>query len=98
MFAVFTAMWSLSHIDWCLTNGVLEGINNKIQLAKRRARGYRDVRNYINMIYLKEGEKPIRQDRMIQLTDRLFARSFYQEAHQVQKTIHSCYILENRRI
>ncbi|NCD07374.1 MAG: ISL3 family transposase, partial [Spirochaetia bacterium] len=29
----------------------LEGINSKIQLAKRRARGYRDVHNYINMIY-----------------------------------------------
>lgn len=34
-----------------LTNGILEGINNKIQLAKRRARGYRNTRNFINMIY-----------------------------------------------
>ena len=39
-----------------LTNGILEGINNKIQLAigtilwKRRARGYRNTRNFINMI------------------------------------------------
>jgi hypothetical protein len=29
----------------------MEGINNKIQLAKRRARGYRNIDNYINMIY-----------------------------------------------
>ncbi|MDR0606607.1 MAG: transposase, partial [Bacteroidales bacterium] len=28
-----------------------EGINAKIQLAKRRARGYRNVKNFINMIY-----------------------------------------------
>jgi transposase len=34
-----------------LTNGILEGINNKIQLAKRRARGYRNINNFINMIY-----------------------------------------------
>ncbi|MDR0749716.1 MAG: transposase [Tannerellaceae bacterium] len=34
-----------------VTNGLLEGINSKIQLAKRRVRGYRNVRNFINMIY-----------------------------------------------
>ncbi|MGB4664797.1 MAG: transposase, partial [Bacteroidales bacterium] len=34
-----------------ITTGVIEGINNKIQLAKRRARGYRNINNFINMIY-----------------------------------------------
>jgi len=34
-----------------ITNGILEGINSKIQLAKRRARGYRNINNFINMIY-----------------------------------------------
>lgn len=34
-----------------LTNGILEGINSKIQLAKRRARGYRNINNFINMVY-----------------------------------------------
>jgi len=41
----------LSFVESRLTNGLLEGINHKIQLAKRRARGYRDTNNYINMIY-----------------------------------------------
>lgn len=39
-----------------VTNGVLEGINSKIQLAKRRARGYRDVDNFIRMIYYMSGK------------------------------------------
>jgi len=30
--------------------GILEGINSKIQLAKRRARGFRNIKNFINMI------------------------------------------------
>ena len=41
-------------VNFCETrinNGILEGINSKIQLAKRRARGYRKTRNFINMIY-----------------------------------------------
>jgi transposase len=39
-----------------LNNGVVEGINSKIQLARTRARGYRSVRNYIAMIYLVAGK------------------------------------------
>jgi transposase len=39
-----------------LTNGILEGINNKIQLAKRRARGYRNINKFINMIYFLCGK------------------------------------------
>lgn len=41
-----------SYIKSKLTNGILEGINTKIQLAKRRARGYRNTKNFITMIYL----------------------------------------------
>ena len=45
--------WSgiVAYFDKKVTNGVLEGINSKIQLAKRRARGYRNTNNFINMIY-----------------------------------------------
>ncbi|MCK5740387.1 transposase, partial [bacterium] len=39
-----------------ITNGILEGINNKIQLAKRRARGYRNMNNFINMIHFIAGK------------------------------------------
>ncbi len=34
----------------------MEGIKNKIQLAKRRARGYRNMNNFINMIYFIAGK------------------------------------------
>jgi transposase len=46
-------------INFCETginNGILEGINNKIQLAKRRARGYRCTKNFINIIYFLCGK------------------------------------------
>ncbi|HCJ51847.1 MAG TPA: ISL3 family transposase, partial [Gallionella sp.] len=39
-----------------ITNGILEGINSKVQLAKRRARGYRNTGNFINMIYFLCGK------------------------------------------
>jgi transposase len=39
-----------------ISNGILEGINSKIQLAKKRARGYRNSRNFINMIYFTCGK------------------------------------------
>ena len=35
-----------------LTNGLLEGINNKVQLIKRTARGYKDTETFKRMIYL----------------------------------------------
>ena len=41
-----------------MTNGVLEGINSKIQLAKRRARGFRNIENFIRMIYFIAGKLP----------------------------------------
>ena len=46
-------------MDWYdnkISNGVLEGINSKVQLAKKRARGYRNTDNFINMIYLIAGD------------------------------------------
>jgi transposase len=52
------AHWS-GIVNFCETeinNGILEGINNKIQLAKRRARGYRCTKNFINMIYFLCGK------------------------------------------
>lgn len=39
-----------------LNNGILEGINSKIQLAKKRARGYRNIDNFIHMIYFIAGK------------------------------------------
>ena len=46
----------LNYITSKLTNGILEGINSKIQLIKRRARGYRNTTNFINMIYFTCGK------------------------------------------
>lgn len=49
-------MGILNYIYVPISNGVLEGINSKIQLAKRRARGYRNIDNFINMIYFIAGK------------------------------------------
>lgn len=51
--AMIKSHWSgiTAYFDKRVTNGVLEGINSKVQLAKRRARGYRNIKNFINMIY-----------------------------------------------
>jgi len=46
----------VNYIESRITAGVIEGINNKIQLAKRRARGYRNIDNFINMIYFIAGK------------------------------------------
>jgi transposase len=50
--------WSgvLNYFDSKVTNAVLEGINSIIQTARRRAKGYRNVQNYITMIYLLAGK------------------------------------------
>ena len=39
-----------------INNGILESINSKIQLAKKRARGYRNIDNFINMVYFLRGK------------------------------------------
>ncbi|SDX22617.1 Transposase [Nitrosomonas communis] len=53
-----TSHWNgiIHFVESRLTNGILEGINNEIQLAKRRARGYRNINNFINMIYFLCGK------------------------------------------
>lgn len=52
------AHWSgiINYVKAKINTGVMEGINNKIQLAKRRARGYRNKENFINMIYFIAGK------------------------------------------
>lgn len=52
------AHWSgvVNYFKSKLNNGILEGINSKIQLAKKRARGYRNLDNFINMIYFIAGK------------------------------------------
>jgi len=47
------AHWAgiVNYIESKVNNGILEGLNSKIQLAKKRARGYRNINNFINMIY-----------------------------------------------
>lgn len=50
--------WSgiINYIESKINNGILEGLNSKVQLAKKRARGYRNTTNFINMIYLTCGK------------------------------------------
>lgn len=52
------AHWTgiLNYIESKINNGILEGINSKIQLAKKRARGFRNINNFINMIYFTCGK------------------------------------------
>jgi len=52
------AHWSgiIHFAETHISNGILEGINSKVQLAKRRARGYRNTKNFINMIYFLCGK------------------------------------------
>ena len=38
-----------------ITNGVLESLNAKVQLAKRRARRYANVYNFMDMVYYING-------------------------------------------
>ena len=54
----FKAHWSgvINYIKAKITIGIIEGINNKIQLAKRRARGFKNIQNFINMIYFLCGK------------------------------------------
>ncbi|MFT7202305.1 MAG: transposase, partial [Algoriphagus sp.] len=46
----------INYSETNLNNGILEGINSKIQLAKKRARGYRNINNFIHMIYFIAGK------------------------------------------
>jgi transposase len=50
----------LAWFDSKLSNGFLEAVNGLIQAAKRRARGYRSIKNLINMAYLIAGKLDFR--------------------------------------
>lgn len=52
------AHWSgiVRFVESKISNGLLEGINSKVQLAKRNARGFRNLDNFINMIYFLCGK------------------------------------------
>ena len=56
--ATIKSHWTgiINYIRAKMSNGVLEGINSKIQLAKNRARGYRNTKNLINMVYFIAGK------------------------------------------
>ncbi len=56
--ATIKSHWSgiINYFNSKLNNGILEGINSKIQLAKKRARGYRNIDNFICMIYFIAGK------------------------------------------
>jgi transposase len=43
----------LRFFDSRLTAGISEGINSRIQEIKRRGKGYRNIKNFICMIYLE---------------------------------------------
>ncbi len=43
-------------VETQITNGILEGINSKVQLAKWHARGYHNIDNFINMVYFLCGK------------------------------------------
>ena len=46
----------LNYVRTRITNGILESINSQVQLAKRRARGYRNLENFKTMIYFIAGK------------------------------------------
>lgn len=52
------AHWSgiIHFMESRITNAILESINSKVQLAKRRARGFRNLHNFTNMIYFLCGK------------------------------------------
>lgn len=45
----------LNFLESRISNGVLEAINTSIQNLKRNAKGYRNISNFITMIYLRQG-------------------------------------------
>lgn len=48
----------LNYFTAPLTNGFLEGLNNRVQTARRKARGYRNVDYFATVIYLLGGAVP----------------------------------------
>ncbi|PWR76224.1 transposase [Methanospirillum stamsii] len=46
----------LNNVKNGISNGIVEAINGKIQMLKRGARGYRNIENFITMIFLRCGK------------------------------------------
>lgn len=46
----------LNYFQTLRTNAILEGFNSKISIIKSRARGFRNMRDFMNMIYFVCGE------------------------------------------
>lgn len=46
----------INFVEMRITHAILESINNQIQRVKRKARGYRNIDNFINMIYFLWGK------------------------------------------
>ncbi len=46
----------LNYHDVRITNGLLESLNSIVQSLKRGARGYRNIQNFMTMVYLKLGQ------------------------------------------
>lgn len=49
----------LNYFEYRITNATLEGINSIIQLAKIRARGFKNIENFKTIIYLTSGKLDI---------------------------------------
>lgn len=49
----------LNYFEYRITNATLEGINSIIQLAKSRARGFKNIENFKTIIYLTSGKLDI---------------------------------------
>lgn len=49
----------LNYFEYRITNATLEGINSIIQLAKSRARGFKNIENFKTIIYLTSGQLDI---------------------------------------
>jgi transposase len=50
--------WSgiMNYFSYPISNGILEALNGLIQSMKTAARGYRSMRNFVDMIYLRLGK------------------------------------------
>jgi len=46
----------INYIQSHVTNGILEGLNSSIQTLKRTARGYKNIKNFMTMVYLRLGQ------------------------------------------
>lgn len=49
----------INYYEYRITNATLEGINSIIQLAKSRARGFKNIENFKTIIYLTSGKLDI---------------------------------------